>query len=74
MVVRCLENTLAAYYKDISIEPSLTAERVVYYLCQQCEASLQFIQSLCQQKLFMERLLKNKVSSLNLIHKFGVAH
>ncbi|CAL0324235.1 unnamed protein product [Lupinus luteus] len=60
MVVRCLEITLVAYDKDFSMEPNVTVERVVYYLCQQCEASLQYLQSLCQQKLFKERLLKNK--------------
>lgn len=70
VVVRSLETTLAAYNKDISMESNLTAERRVYYLCQQCEASLQFLQSLCQQKMFKERLLKNKVSKLNLLHKF----
>ena len=66
MVVRCLEITLLAYYKDFSMESNLTAERVVYYLCQQCEASLQFLQSLCQQKLFKERVLKNKVFQIRL--------
>ncbi|KAK7272093.1 hypothetical protein RJT34_28486 [Clitoria ternatea] len=60
MVVRCLENALVAYHEDISVQSNLTAEQEVYYLCQQCEASLQFLQSLCQQKLFKERLLKNK--------------
>ncbi|CAL5427907.1 unnamed protein product [Camellia sinensis] len=35
-------------------------EGTLNYLCQQCEASLQFLQSLCQQKLFRERLVKNK--------------
>ncbi|KAK7261438.1 hypothetical protein RIF29_27749 [Crotalaria pallida] len=60
MVVRCLEISLSAYYKDFSMESNPTAERVVYYLCQQCEASLQFLQSLCQQKSFKERLLNNK--------------
>ncbi|CAL5200207.1 unnamed protein product [Lathyrus oleraceus] len=60
VVVRSLETTLVAYNKDISMESNLTAERRVYYLCQQCEASLQFLQSLCQQKMFKERLLKNK--------------
>ncbi|KAF7805508.1 nodulin homeobox isoform X2 [Senna tora] len=61
MVVRCLEITLSTYHKDFSkMESNQSAERVVYYLCQQCEASLQFLQSLCQQKLFKERLLKNK--------------
>ncbi|XP_057449111.1 nodulin homeobox-like [Lotus japonicus] len=60
IAVRCLENTLVACSKDFSTEPNLPAEQIVYYLCQQCEASLQFLQSLCQQKLFKERLLKNK--------------
>ncbi|KAL4205525.1 hypothetical protein AMTRI_Chr01g137730 [Amborella trichopoda] len=36
------------------------AERAVNIIAQQCEASLQILQSLCQQKLFRERLLKNK--------------
>ncbi|KAL2981895.1 hypothetical protein AAZX31_13G313700 [Glycine max] len=60
MVVSFLENTLVAYHEDISVESNLTAEQMVYYLCQQCEASLQFLQSLCQQFFFKERLLKNK--------------
>lgn len=36
-------------------DPQLT-----YFICQQCEASLQFLLSLCQQKLFRDRILKNK--------------
>lgn len=64
MVVSFLENALVAYHEDISVESNLTAEQIVYYLSQQCEASLQFLQSLCQQKSFKERLLKNKVSKL----------
>ncbi|OVA11424.1 hypothetical protein BVC80_9003g45 [Macleaya cordata] len=36
------------------------AEKIAHSLCQQCEASLQFLHSLCQQKLFRERVLKNK--------------
>ncbi|KAL5055962.1 hypothetical protein RYX36_036644 [Vicia faba] len=60
VVVRSLEITLIACYKDFSMESNLSSEQVVYFLCQQCEASLQFIQSLCQQKLFRERLLNNK--------------
>jgi len=66
MVVSFLENTLVAYQEDVSVESNLTAGQIVYYLCQQCEASLQFLQSLCQQKLFKERLLKNKVSNLTI--------
>ncbi|KAF5447022.1 hypothetical protein F2P56_032607 [Juglans regia] len=53
---------LSAHHADIYTNPSLTAERIVNinYLCQQCEASLQFLQLLCQQNMFRERLLKNK--------------
>ncbi|WOK95695.1 nodulin homeobox isoform X3 [Canna indica] len=36
------------------------AERTALYICHQCEASLQFLLSLCQQKLFRDRLLMNK--------------
>ncbi|WOL03334.1 hypothetical protein Cni_G12054 [Canna indica] len=36
------------------------AERTANYTCQQCEASLQFLLSLCQQKLFRDRVLRNK--------------
>ncbi|XP_064956746.1 nodulin homeobox-like isoform X1 [Musa acuminata AAA Group] len=36
------------------------AERTAHYICQQCEASLQFLLSLCHQKLFRDRLLRNK--------------
>ncbi|XP_039113974.1 nodulin homeobox isoform X2 [Dioscorea cayenensis subsp. rotundata] len=36
------------------------SEGIIHYFCQQCEASLQFLLSLCQQKLFRDRLLKNK--------------
>ncbi|KAG4972330.1 hypothetical protein JHK84_038410 [Glycine max] len=64
MVVSFLENTLVAYHEDISVESNLTAEQMVYYLCQQCEASLQFLQSLCQQFFFKERLLKNKMRAV----------
>lgn len=32
--------------------------------CQQAEAALQFIHSLCQHKLFRDRVAKNKVSLL----------
>lgn len=36
------------------------AERIAHITSQHCEASLQALQSLCLQKLFRERLLKNK--------------
>ncbi|KAJ7980908.1 nodulin homeobox isoform X1 [Quillaja saponaria] len=59
-VIRCLNMTLSAYCNDFPMESNLAAEPVVNYLCQQCEASLQFLHLLCQQKMFQERLLKNK--------------
>ncbi|XVE80567.1 hypothetical protein DITRI_Ditri14bG0150200 [Diplodiscus trichospermus] len=60
IVVRFLQNKLSAQHTDICARTSPTAESVISYLCQQCEASLQFLQLLCQQKPFRERLLRNK--------------
>lgn len=61
--IRFLEIKLSAQHTDFSFctYSSLSPEQEVNYLCQQCEASLQFLQSLCQQKTFRERLLRNKV-------------
>ncbi|CAO2142588.1 unnamed protein product [Urochloa humidicola] len=39
--------------------------RLAHFICQQCEASLQFLMLLCQQKLFRDRILKNKELSRN---------
>ncbi|XP_015575672.1 nodulin homeobox isoform X2 [Ricinus communis] len=60
VAIRFLQVKLSAPYTDFHMRSSPTAEQIVNYLCQQCEASLQFLQSLCQQKLFRERLLRNK--------------
>ncbi|KAK4357315.1 hypothetical protein RND71_022925 [Anisodus tanguticus] len=51
---------LAQVLLDYNMEYGLKAEETLNHLCQQCEASLQFLQSLCQQKSFRERLVKNK--------------
>uniref|UniRef100_A0A7N0ZQM5 Homeobox domain-containing protein n=1 Tax=Kalanchoe fedtschenkoi TaxID=63787 RepID=A0A7N0ZQM5_KALFE len=56
--IRSLQKTLSSESHDLST--SSTAEQSVNYLSQQCEASLQLIASLCHQKLFRERILKNK--------------
>jgi len=66
VAIRYLDIKLSAHHADFSTNSNLTAEQVVNYLCQQCEASLQFLQSLCQQKMFLERLLRNKVSKPEL--------
>ncbi|XVF33860.1 hypothetical protein REPUB_Repub18cG0008300 [Reevesia pubescens] len=60
LIVRFLQNKLSAQHTDIFPKPSPTADSILNYLCQQCEASLQFLQLLCQQKPFRERLLRNK--------------
>ncbi|XVE50866.1 hypothetical protein DITRI_Ditri01bG0198400 [Diplodiscus trichospermus] len=60
LVVRFLQKKLSTQHSDSFAKSSATAESMVNYLCQQCEASLQFLQSLCQQKPFRERLLRNK--------------
>ncbi|PIA59875.1 hypothetical protein AQUCO_00400623v1 [Aquilegia coerulea] len=52
---------LSAAKTDVLCQSNPTAvERSAHILCQQCEASLQFLHSLCEQKVFRERLLKNK--------------
>ncbi|KAK8691135.1 hypothetical protein V6N13_074654 [Hibiscus sabdariffa] len=58
-VVRFLQSKLFPQHTDICAKSSPT-ESMVNYICQQCEASLQFLQLLCQQKPFRECLLKNK--------------
>lgn len=35
--------------------------RLIHFISQQCEASLQFLLLLSQQKLFRDRILRNKV-------------
>ncbi|KAK8950514.1 hypothetical protein KSP40_PGU009758 [Platanthera guangdongensis] len=37
-----------------------TAEKTASFIFQQCEASLHYLLSLCQQKMFRDRLLKNQ--------------
>lgn len=59
--IKFLDIKLSAQYSHFSTNSSLSGEQEVNYLCQQCEASLQFLHSLCQQKSFRERLLRNKV-------------
>ncbi|XP_074589357.1 nodulin homeobox isoform X2 [Curcuma longa] len=54
-VLQALSNELSG---NISLLPA--AGRTAHYICQQCEASLQFLLSLCQQKLFQDRVLRNK--------------
>ncbi|XP_057985605.1 nodulin homeobox-like [Hevea brasiliensis] len=60
IAISFLQVKLSAQCADFNMRSSLTAEQIVNYLCQQCEASIQFLQSLCQQKLFRERLIRNK--------------
>ncbi|XP_042035003.1 nodulin homeobox-like isoform X5 [Salvia splendens] len=58
--VKFLQTKLSAQHGDSSGSASPTAEETLNHLCQQCDSSLQFLQSLCQQKLFRECVVKNK--------------
>uniref|UniRef100_A0A2P2LQ07 Uncharacterized protein LOC105650070 isoform X2 n=1 Tax=Rhizophora mucronata TaxID=61149 RepID=A0A2P2LQ07_RHIMU len=60
VAIRFLQIKLLTHNLDYT-NPGPTPEQLIIYLCQQCEASIQFLQSLCQQKFFRERLLRNKV-------------
>ncbi|KAI3979977.1 hypothetical protein MKX01_042631 [Papaver californicum] len=55
-----LQDKLSVLNNDIAKYSPSVAENIAHSLCQQCVASLQFLQSLCQQNLFRERVLKNK--------------
>ncbi|KAG8389413.1 hypothetical protein BUALT_Bualt02G0226800 [Buddleja alternifolia] len=58
--VKFLQTKLSVEQVDSSANTTPTAEETLNHLCQQCDSSLQFLQSLCQQKLFRERIVKNK--------------
>ncbi|KAL3644832.1 hypothetical protein CASFOL_010012 [Castilleja foliolosa] len=57
--VNFLQTKLSIEHADPSAGAP-TAEETLNHLCQQCDSSLHFLQSLCQQKSFRERLVKNK--------------
>ncbi|XP_011079762.1 nodulin homeobox isoform X1 [Sesamum indicum] len=58
--VQFLQTKLSEEHADSSANISPTAEETLNHLCQQCDSSLQFLQSLCQQKMFRECIVKNK--------------
>uniref|UniRef100_A0A803MSE1 Nodulin homeobox N-terminal domain-containing protein n=1 Tax=Chenopodium quinoa TaxID=63459 RepID=A0A803MSE1_CHEQI len=60
MNINFLQIKLSADENEFHSNSSLGAEKAVNFCCQQCEASLQFLQSLCQNKSFRERLFRNK--------------
>lgn len=65
MDVKFLQTKLSAEAGESSANTTPTAEETLNHLCQQCDSSLQFLQSLCQQKVFRECIVKNKVPNLN---------
>ncbi|KAM7521537.1 hypothetical protein LguiA_011439 [Lonicera macranthoides] len=58
--IKLLQIRLSAQHTDSCSKSSPSADEILDHLCQHCEASLQFLLSLCQQKLFREHLVKNK--------------
>lgn len=61
-VVRSLTKKLMYRQTDVPERSGASFVGEVNFHCQQAEAALQFLHSLCQQKLFRDRLAKNKVS------------
>lgn len=60
--IKLLQIRLSAQHSDSSSKSSpTTADEILDHLCQHYEASIQFLMLLCQQKLFREHLVKNKV-------------
>ncbi|KAL2535344.1 sequence-specific DNA binding [Forsythia ovata] len=58
--IKFLQTKLSAERAEPSRNISPTNEETLNHLCQQCESSLKFLHSLCQQKLLRERIVKNK--------------
>ncbi|CAN4093145.1 unnamed protein product [Withania somnifera] len=58
--IKILQRNLSAGYTHSQQEYGFKADETLNHLCQQCEASLQFLQSLCQQKSFREHLANIK--------------
>lgn len=68
-VVRTDIEVLCVEMQSNSIDSlSPTAEESIKHLCVQCEASLKFLHSLCQQNNFRDCLLKHKVSIQNYFY------
>ncbi|XP_020099850.1 nodulin homeobox isoform X3 [Ananas comosus] len=65
--IRILRTKLSTLTDEVLLDKSSlpAALRTAHYICQQCEASLQFLLSLCQQKSFRDRVLRNKELSKN---------
>lgn len=61
--INFLQLKLSGQCTDFPIADS-NPEGTLYYMCQQCEGSMQFLQSMCQQKSFRERFVKNKELSV----------
>ncbi|CAA3029924.1 Probable receptor-like protein kinase At5g24010 [Olea europaea subsp. europaea] len=68
--IKFLQTKLSAQSAESSGNITPTNEETLNHLCQQCESSLKFLHSLCQQKLLRERIVKNKVFSLNTCFSF----
>uniref|UniRef100_A0A803MSP8 Nodulin homeobox N-terminal domain-containing protein n=1 Tax=Chenopodium quinoa TaxID=63459 RepID=A0A803MSP8_CHEQI len=60
MNINFLQIKLSAEENEFHSNSSLGTEKAVNFCYQQCEASLQFLLSLCQNKSFRECLLRNK--------------
>ncbi|CAN0920042.1 Nodulin homeobox [Linum grandiflorum] len=60
VAVRSLQVKLSGQITSSQMTSNPTIEQTVNYLCQQCEASVQFLHSLSQQKRFRERFLRSK--------------
>lgn len=65
--VKFLHTKLSTNQVESSPNTTPSAEETLNHLFQQCDSSLQFLQSLCQQKMFRECIVKNKVLILDPI-------
>ncbi|XP_051141645.1 nodulin homeobox isoform X2 [Andrographis paniculata] len=63
--VKFLQTKLSADNIDSSANNTPTAGETLNHLFQQCDSSLVFLQSLCEQQIFRESIVKNKEFSGN---------
>lgn len=60
--MRSLNTKLLTRRTDLTKRLGASSVGAISVHCQQAEAALQFLHSLCQHKLFRDRVAKNKVS------------
>lgn len=65
--VTVLQAKLSSQHVESRENTSPSDVETLIHLCQQCECSLHFLKSCCDQKLFREFIVRNKVCSTSTV-------